>query len=201
MLTTRPPKPSTRSRMALYPVPSYSWQHTVTTTAYNNNILQLQLGSHPVAVVVLHVHEYGKKVTWKFKSGGLREKHVIATWKLGNHLSIRLQTQGNEEKPENQENPVRVSINTKFPKIYFCIQAHLFIDFWNSFLCSVNVDCAFMTLTAVVRTNSAVREMKHCRTIYFITTLYPFLSAALYSRSSRGLRFFHLLKNYLGQRH
>jgi len=31
-----------------------------------------------------------KKVTRKFKSGGLHEKHVVATWKLGNHLSIRM---------------------------------------------------------------------------------------------------------------
>jgi len=30
-----------------------------------------------------------KKVTRKFKSGRLHEKHVVATWKLGNHLSIR----------------------------------------------------------------------------------------------------------------
>jgi len=37
-----------------------------------------------------------KKVTRKFKSGGLHERHVVATWKLGepsehslgNHLSI-----------------------------------------------------------------------------------------------------------------
>jgi len=27
-------------------------------------------------------------VTTKFKSGGLHEKHVVATWNLGNHLSI-----------------------------------------------------------------------------------------------------------------
>jgi hypothetical protein len=27
-------------------------------------------------------------VTTKFKSGGLHEKHVVATWKVGNHLSI-----------------------------------------------------------------------------------------------------------------
>ena len=26
--------------------------------------------------------------TCKFKSGGLHEKHVVATWSLGNHLSI-----------------------------------------------------------------------------------------------------------------
>jgi len=31
-----------------------------------------------------------KKVTRKFKSGGLHERHVVATWKLGNRLSIRL---------------------------------------------------------------------------------------------------------------
>jgi len=40
-----------------------------------------------------------KKVTRKFKSGGLHETHVVATWKLGNHLCIRLYTQGNQEKP------------------------------------------------------------------------------------------------------
>jgi len=46
-----------------------------------------------VAVVILHVHKYGKKkekLIRKFKSGGLHERHVVATWKLGNHLSIRL---------------------------------------------------------------------------------------------------------------
>ena len=29
-------------------------------------------------------------VTTKFKSGGLHEKHVVATWNVGNHLSICL---------------------------------------------------------------------------------------------------------------
>jgi len=43
-----------------------------------------------VAVVILSVNKYEKKVTRKFKSGGLHERHVVATWKLGNHLSIRL---------------------------------------------------------------------------------------------------------------
>jgi hypothetical protein len=27
-------------------------------------------------------------ITTKLKSGGLHEKHVVATWKVGNHLSI-----------------------------------------------------------------------------------------------------------------
>ena len=31
-----------------------------------------------------------KLVTNKFKSGGLHEKHVMATWNVGNHLSICL---------------------------------------------------------------------------------------------------------------
>jgi len=31
-----------------------------------------------------------KLVTTEFKSGGLHEKHVVATWKHGNHLSICL---------------------------------------------------------------------------------------------------------------
>ena len=29
-----------------------------------------------------------KLFTTKFKSGGLQQKHVVATWNLGNHLSI-----------------------------------------------------------------------------------------------------------------
>ena len=44
-----------------------------------------------------------KKVTRKFKSEGQHERHVVATWKLGNRLSIRLQTQGNQEKPVSQD--------------------------------------------------------------------------------------------------
>jgi len=35
-----------------------------------------------VAVVILLVHKYKEKVTRKFKSGGLHENHVVATWKL-----------------------------------------------------------------------------------------------------------------------
>jgi len=38
-------------------------------------------------------------VTTKFKSGGLHEKHVVATWNVGNHLSICFWAQGNREKP------------------------------------------------------------------------------------------------------
>jgi hypothetical protein len=47
-----------------------------------------------VAVVILHVYKYMKLITNKFtfKSGGLHEKRVVATWNLGNHLSISLGT-------------------------------------------------------------------------------------------------------------
>jgi hypothetical protein len=41
-----------------------------------------------MAVAILHVYKNMKLVTNKFKSGGLLEKHVVATWNLGNHLSI-----------------------------------------------------------------------------------------------------------------
>ena len=39
-----------------------------------------------------------KLVSNKFKSGGLHEKHVVATWNLGNHLIVCLKAQGNQEK-------------------------------------------------------------------------------------------------------
>jgi hypothetical protein len=35
----------------------------------------------------------------KFTSGGLHEKHVVATWKHGNHLSICLKDTGKPRKP------------------------------------------------------------------------------------------------------
>ena len=40
-----------------------------------------------------------KLVTTKFKSGGLHEKHVVATWNVGNRLSVCFWAQGNQEKP------------------------------------------------------------------------------------------------------
>ena len=43
-----------------------------------------------MAVVILHVHKYGKKekVTRKFKSGGLHERHVVVTWKPSEHSLV-----------------------------------------------------------------------------------------------------------------
>ena len=47
-----------------------------------------------------------KLVITKFNSGGLHEKHVVATWNRGNRLSVCLQAQGNQEKPVTKEKPV-----------------------------------------------------------------------------------------------
>jgi hypothetical protein len=49
----------------------------------NNNNNKLQ-----VAVVIMHVHKYEVRIK-KFKSEGLHKILAVATWSLGNHLSIR----------------------------------------------------------------------------------------------------------------
>ena len=38
-----------------------------------------------------------KLVTNKFKSGWLHEKHVVATWNIGNHLSIFCRHRGTKK--------------------------------------------------------------------------------------------------------
>ena len=45
-----------------------------------------------MAVVIWHVYKIWHWFATKFTSGGLHEKHVVATWNVGNHLSIRLKT-------------------------------------------------------------------------------------------------------------
>ena len=40
--------------------------------------------------------------TTRFRCGGLHEKHVVATWHLGYHLSICSWTQENQEKPASR---------------------------------------------------------------------------------------------------
>ena len=39
---------------------------------------------------LFYMYTHCEMITNKFKSGGLHEKHVVATWNLGNHLSICL---------------------------------------------------------------------------------------------------------------
>ena len=65
--------------------------YTNSGVLFNNNIIYLQqLGCHPVAVGYFTCKQNKKLVTTRFKSGGLHEKHVVATWNVGNHLSIFL---------------------------------------------------------------------------------------------------------------
>ena len=58
----------------------------------NNNIMYLftVIGLSPGGSGYFTCKQYMKLVTNKFKSGGLHEKHVVATWNVGNHLSICL---------------------------------------------------------------------------------------------------------------
>ena len=56
----------------------------------NNNYLFTAIGLLPGASGYFTCIQNMKLVTDKFKSGGLRENHVVATWSLGNHLSICL---------------------------------------------------------------------------------------------------------------
>ena len=57
----------------------------------NNNIyLFTAIGLSPGGSGYFTCIENIKLVTTEFKSGGLHEKHIRATWNLGNHLSICL---------------------------------------------------------------------------------------------------------------
>jgi len=51
-------------------------------------IYLLQLGCYSCGSGYFTCIQNMKLVTNKFKLGGLHEKHVVATWNLGNHLSI-----------------------------------------------------------------------------------------------------------------
>jgi len=54
----------------------------------NNNNLFTAIGLLPGGSGYFTCKQNKKLVTTKFKSGELHEKHVVATWNLGNHLSI-----------------------------------------------------------------------------------------------------------------
>ena len=59
----------------------------------NNNIfiyLFTAIGLLPGGSGYFTCKQNMKLVTTKFKSGGLHEKHVVATWNVGNRLSICL---------------------------------------------------------------------------------------------------------------
>ena len=54
----------------------------------NNNNIFNAIGLSPGGSGYFTCKQNMKLVTTEFKSGGLHEKHVVATWNLGNHLSV-----------------------------------------------------------------------------------------------------------------
>jgi len=44
-----------------------------------------------------------KSVTTEFKSGGLHEKHVVATWNVGNHLNINHNYDGYDDYGDDDD--------------------------------------------------------------------------------------------------
>ena len=63
---------------------------TPTCNFNNNNIYLTAIGLSPGGSGYFTCKQNMKLVTNKFKSGGLHEKHVVATGNVGNHLSICL---------------------------------------------------------------------------------------------------------------
>ena len=55
----------------------------------NNNNLLTAIGLLPSGSSFVHVNNYEKGAK-DLKSGGVHEKHVVATWSLGNRLRICL---------------------------------------------------------------------------------------------------------------
>ena len=56
----------------------------------NNNNILTATGLSPGGSDYFTCKQNMELVTNKFKSGGLHEKHVVATWNFGNRLSVCL---------------------------------------------------------------------------------------------------------------
>ena len=69
-----------------------SKQLTVDTLQFRPNIIYLftAIGLLPGGSGYFTCKQNMKLVTTEFKSGGLHEKHVVATWNVGNRLSVCL---------------------------------------------------------------------------------------------------------------
>ena len=75
----------------IYTTALYYWPNTKGMTHLKIIIIYLTaIGLSPGGSGYFTCIQSMKLVTNKFKSGGLHEKHVVATWNLGNHLSICL---------------------------------------------------------------------------------------------------------------
>ena len=64
--------------------------HDRGTRICNNIYLFTAIGLSPGGSGYFTCKQNMKLVTTRFKSGGLHEKHVVATWNVGNRLSICL---------------------------------------------------------------------------------------------------------------
>jgi len=64
----------------------------VRVTGFYINIIYLfaAIGLSPGGSGYFTCKQNMKSVTSRYKSGGLNEKHVVATWNVGNYLSICL---------------------------------------------------------------------------------------------------------------
>jgi hypothetical protein len=68
---------------------SARWWNEANLARFNNIIyLFTAIGLLPGGSGYFTCKQNMKLVTTEFKSEGLHEKHVVATWNLGNHLSI-----------------------------------------------------------------------------------------------------------------
>ena len=67
-------------------------ESTAEPLTIHNNIIYLftAIGLLPGGSGYFTCKQNMKLVTTKFKTGGLHEKHVVATWNVGNRLSICL---------------------------------------------------------------------------------------------------------------
>ena len=63
-----------------------------------NNIYLTAIGLSPGGSGFKHILQVLDTVLLKFTSGGLNEKHVVASWKVGNRLSVCFQDTGKPRK-------------------------------------------------------------------------------------------------------
>ena len=77
--------------LLVLPKTSYDNYLNIAAITFNNTIyLFTAIGLLPGGSGYFTRKQNMKSVSTRFKSGGLHEKHVVATWNLGNHLSICL---------------------------------------------------------------------------------------------------------------
>jgi hypothetical protein len=87
-----------KTQQHLYPSHAvFNWKGEDNNNNNNNNLLTA-IGLLPGGSGFIHVHNY-EKGTKNLKPVGLHEKHAVSTGSRGNHLSMCVEAQGNQEKP------------------------------------------------------------------------------------------------------